>query len=69
MVVVVQQVAGSATPPPRASQLLIEDATIQNSGHLHWRFLYSVIALIGERPHLRGRRAVAGAVRVHAGIC
>lgn len=46
-------VAGSATP--RASQLLIEDTTIQNTlATFIGAFLYSVIALIGLHAHIYG---------------
>ncbi|MDI1270639.1 MAG: DUF2254 domain-containing protein [Polaromonas sp.] len=46
-------VASSATP--RASQLMIEDATIQNTlATFVGAFLYSVIALIGLRAHIYG---------------
>ena len=46
-------VASSATP--RASQLLIEDATIQNTlAAFIGAFLYSVIALVGLHAHIYG---------------
>lgn len=53
MVSAFASVGGSATP--RASQLLIEDATIQNSlATFIGAFLYSVIALIGVNAHIYG---------------
>lgn len=46
-------VSNSATP--RASQLLIEDSTVQNTlAAFIGTFLYSVIALIGRHAHLYG---------------